>query len=126
MENSSMASFDEVELFLKSVWEKMEFHPMGIVFRPRGKNLETLAALDIIPGHRNEVIKKLTARNYMGGSKNDTEEPGKPDYYEFGVMIKDKEVYIKLSAGLYGKPVDCMSFHIAERKIKYPLKEIKK
>ena len=126
MESNAIASIEEVELFLKNVREKMEFHPTGIVFRPRDKNLDTLAALDIIPGHRNEVIRKLTAQNYMGGPKNDTEAPAKPNYYEFGVMIKNREVYIKLSTGLYGKPVDCMSFHIAERKIQYPLKDIKK
>ena len=121
-----MASFEEVEFFLKNVREKLQFHPIGIVFRPRNKNLDTLGILDIIPSYRNEVIKKLTARNLLGGPKKNEEDVTQPDYYEFGVIIKDKEIYIKISTGLPGKPADCMSFHIAEHKIKYPLKDTKK
>jgi hypothetical protein len=43
-----------------------------------------------------------------------------PDFYEFGLSINDKEVYIKLSTGGENKRVDCMSFHIAEYKMNYP------
>jgi len=49
-----------------------------------------------------------------------------PNYYEFGIMIKGHEVYIKMSIGLPDKPIDCMSFHIAEYSINYPIKQIKK
>ena len=118
-----MTSIKEVDLFLSALKEKLQFHPIGIVFRPRNKNLDTIALLDIVPGHRNEVIKKLTPLNYMGGPKNNLEDPRQPEYYEFGIMIKGYEVYIKISMGLLNKPIDCMSFHIAEYEINYPFKE---
>lgn len=41
----------------------------------------------------------------------------------FGIDIKGKEVYIKLSKGLPNGPVICHSFHVAERKMKYPFKK---
>lgn len=64
----------------------------------------------------------LTTVNYFSGPNKDTYDPEKPDYYEFGIKIKKKEVYIKISLGLANKRVDCMSFHIAEHQIVYPLK----
>ena len=120
-----MVSYEEIELFFKALREKLLFHPIGIVFRPRNKNLESLALLDIVPGTRNDIIKKLTALNYIRGPKNNSEDPKQPCYYEFGVMIKDNEMYIKISIGLINKPIDCMSFHIAEYEMNYPLKKQK-
>jgi hypothetical protein len=62
----------------------------------------------------------LTHENYSSGPNKDTYDASKPDYFEFGLIIKGKEVYIKLSPGLENKPVDCMSFHVAEYKMNYP------
>ena len=111
----------EIELFLKEIKEKINF--FGVVFRPRDKNLESLAALDITPLKRVEYLLNLQAENYNSGPNKDTYDVTKPDYYEFGIQIKGKEVYIKISRGLTNKPVDCMSFHIAEHPMKYPLKK---
>lgn len=118
-----VATPEQVEDFLKLVREKIKV--FGAVYRPRDKNLETLAELDIFPALRDDYISKLTFKNYYTGPKNDTFDPKKPDYYEFGIEIKGVEVYIKLALNLPGKPVDCMSFHKAERKITYPLKDKK-
>lgn len=41
----------------------------------------------------------------------------------FGVEIKKKEVYIKISKGMENGMVICHSFHAAERKMKYPFKK---
>ena len=117
-----MAPAEDVELFLKQIREKMDFNPVGVVYRPRTKNTDTLSLIEMIPGARNDVIKKLTAANYYDGPKTDTHNPKMPDYYEFGVMIKRYEIYIKLNMGLPNKPIDCMSFHVAEFAINYPLK----
>lgn len=119
-----VATPEQVEEFLKLVREKIKV--FGTVYRPRGVNLEALAELDIIPSLRDDFIKKLTFENYYSGPKNDTLDPNKPDYYEFGVDIKGVEVYVKLSLNLPGKPVDCMSFHKAVRMITYPLKDKKR
>jgi len=42
-----MTSIKEVDLFLSALKEKLQFHPIGIVFRPRNKNLDTIALLPI-------------------------------------------------------------------------------
>ena len=63
----------------------------------------------------------LTFEDYYSAPK-DTYDSTKPDYYEFGIPVNKKEVYIKISLGLPNKMVDCMSFHIAEFPISYPLK----
>lgn len=111
----------EVEQFLKEIKEKINF--FDVVFRPRVKNLEDLATLDITPIKRKEYLMNLSTENYYSGPNKDTYDTTKPDYYEFGIQIKGKEVYIKISPGQFNKSVDCMSFHIAEHPMKYPLKK---
>lgn len=118
-----MPSLPEVELFLKQLKEKLQFNAVGVVYRPRKENMETLALLDIVPAMRDEIIVALTAENYMSGPKNDTYDPTRPHYYEFGIIIKGIEVYIKISIGLPNKAIDCMSFHKVAYPIKYPLKK---
>ena len=116
-----MVDRKEVEQFLKEIKEKIRF--FDVVFRPRDKNLDALAELDLTPLKRKEYLMNLQAENYYSGPNQDTYDVSKPDYYEFGIQIKGKEIYIKISRGLINKPVDCMSFHIAEHPMKYPLKK---
>jgi hypothetical protein len=40
----------------------------------------------------------------------------------FGKNVKEKEVYIKITMGAMGGSVICISFHLAQHKIEYPLK----
>jgi hypothetical protein len=115
-----MATKMEVEEFLEVLKGKIKI--FDIVFRPRDKNRTSLADLDILPIDRVQFIMNLTVEDYYQGPNKDTYDSGKPDYYEFGIVIKKKEVYIKISLGLPNKQVDCLSFHIAEHPIIYPLK----
>jgi len=115
-----MATKQEVESFLRNLFDKIKV--CNIAFRPRDKNLDALAELDITSDKRIEHLLNLKAENYYSGPNKDTFDPTKPDYYEFGIQIKGKEVYIKISLGLFNKRVDCMSFHPAEFPMKYPLK----
>jgi len=115
-----MDSRQIVEIFLKELFDKIKFR--DIAFRPRDKNLDALAELDITPIKRIEYLLALKVEDYYSGPNKDTYDPSKPDYYEFGIQIKGKEVYVKISLGLQGKMVDCMSFHIAEFSMSYPLK----
>lgn len=115
-----MATKTEVEQFLRDLKDKIRF--FDVAFRPRDKNTDALAELDILPIDRLECLLNLTAEDYYSGPNKDTYDPGKPDYYEFGIRIKKKEVYIKVSLGLPNKRVDCMSFHVAEFPFTYPLK----
>lgn len=118
-----MATKEEVEKFLRDLRDKIRF--FDIAFRPRDKNIESIAELDILPIDRIYYLNKLTSENYYSGPNKDTYDPLKPDYYEFGIEINNIEVYIKISIGMTNKRVDCMSFHKAEKPITYPLKKNK-
>lgn len=115
-----MTTKGEVESFLREMREKIKI--FDIAFRPRDKNLEAIAELDILALDRVGYINKLTYENYYMGPTEDTFDTSKPNYYEFGIIINKIEVYIKISLGLNNKRVDCMSFHKAEKPITYPLK----
>jgi hypothetical protein len=115
-----MTARQEVEQFLRELKEKIRC--FEIAFRPRDKNLQALARLDITAIKRLEYIMNLKAEDYYAGPKNDTYDRTLPDYYEFGIQVKGMEVYIKISKGLINKPVDCMSFHPAEFPMIFPFK----
>lgn len=115
-----MATKHDVELFLNQL--KIKIKIFEVAFRPRDKNLDGLAELDITPIKRLEYLMNLKAEDYYAGPKNDTYDTTKPNYYEFGIQVNGKEIYIKISLGLPNKKVDCMSFHIAEFPMNYPLK----
>lgn len=116
-----MATKAEVDIFLKELKGKIKI--FDIVFRPRDKNTQSLLDLGISPNQRIDWINSLTSDNYYKGPSEDTHDSSKPNYYEFGISIAGQEVYIKISIGLDNKRVDCMSFHVAERIITYPLKK---
>lgn len=118
-----MATKEQVEVFLKEM--RVKIKTFDIAFRPRDKNLDLLAVLDIVPVARLDFLNNLSSENYYTGPNKDTFDIQKPDYYEFGISIKGIEVYIKISLGLPNKMVDCMSFHKVERIINYPLKNKK-
>ena len=115
-----MPSKQQIELFLKDLTDKIRY--WDIAFRPRGKNLDALAELDITPIQRIAYLMNLKVEDYCSGPNKDTYDPSKPNYYEFGIPIHGREVYIKISLGLPNKMADCMSFHPAEYPIVYPLK----
>lgn len=115
-----MASSDEVEKFLLDFKQKMKV--FNIFFRDeRGKNKQALADLDIRPLDRVSVLEDLITDDY-------SEEPLQEQLYDnadmwvFGKTVKDKEVYIKITMGKPGTRVICISFHIAEHSLHYPLK----
>lgn len=116
-----MATKTQVEQFLNHLRDKIRF--FDVAFRPRDKNTNALTQVDILPIDRINYLLSLTAADYYSGPNKDTYDPGKPDYYEFGLDIKGTEVYIKISLGLINKRADCMSFHAAEFPITYPFKE---
>lgn len=116
-----MATIEEVEAFLSHFHEKMKV--FRIIFRDdRGKNTQALAELEITPKYRENVIKKLKADDYSEGPIVDTlNKMG--DMWVFGKDVKGREVYIKISLGIPGSATICISFHIAEHKMKYPFKK---
>lgn len=115
-----MITKEEVEAFLKQFHQKLKI--FNIIFRDdRGKNAQTLAELEITPKYRETIIKEIKAEDYSQGPIVDTlNHMG--DMWVFGKDIKGQEVYIKISLGIANSQTICISFHIAEYKMKYPFK----
>ena len=118
-----MIAKEEVDQFLRQMKEKIAV--FDVVFRYRDKNLAALVELDITPTARKACLLQLAAEDYYSGPNKDTYDASLPDYYEFGIALKKSTVYIKISLGKVNKPVDCLSFHLAEFPITYPLKHKK-
>jgi hypothetical protein len=116
-----MASKNEVEIYLKELKVKMEV--FGILFLDdRGKNQQTLHDLEISPTKRKEIISSLKAEDYSQGPLEEKMRGILP-MWVFGKQVKKKEVYIKVSVGVENSGAVCISFHIAEHPMNYPLKK---
>lgn len=115
-----MSTEKEVASFLKEFKEKMRF--WDILFRDdRGKNAQALVDLELRPIDRNAALETLVAKDYSEGPIEEKLYGGS-DMWVFGKTIKKKEVYIKITLGAQGSSVICISFHLAEHKMQYPLK----
>lgn len=116
-----MATKEQVEDFLKRFKEKIKV--FDIFFRDdRGKNLQTLASLEISPTYRKQVVLNLETEDYSDGPIVDTlNKMG--EMWIFGKDIKGEEVYIKITLGKPNNSTICISFHIVEYKMSYPLKK---
>lgn len=115
-----MSTETEVVSFLKNFKEKMKF--WDVLFRDdRGKNAQTLADLELRPIDRITILEALETRDYSEGPIEEILYGG-ADMWVFGKTIKNKEVYIKITMGAIGCSVICISFHLAQHKMKYPLK----
>lgn len=115
-----MSSKQEVEKFLKELKVKMDV--FGILFLDeRGKNQQALHDLEISPNKRMEIITNLTFRDYSEGPLEEKMRGILPMWI-FGKSVKSQEVYIKISMGMVNTKAVCISFHIAEYPMNYPLK----
>lgn len=115
-----MATIQQVEDFLKRLKEKIKV--FDIIYRDdRGKNLQTLATLEITPTYRKQVILNIEPENYSEGPIVDTlNKMG--EMWVFGKDVKGHEVYIKITLGYPNSSTICISFHIAEHPMNYPFK----
>lgn len=110
---------EEVEVFLKSFKEKKRI--WGIFFIGRDKNFNTLTTLEIRPVDREQVLDDLTAEDYSEGPLPE-DWHGSKEMWVFGKLVKGNEIYIKITLGAEGSQTICISFHIAEHPMRYPLK----
>lgn len=109
-----------IEAFLKDFKQKKKVYQ--ILFRDdRGKNQKTLLDLEITSRKREEIIDSIEVKDYVEGPKKESLYNG-ADMWVFGKQVKGRDVYIKITMGQPGTSVICISFHIAERKLTYPLK----
>lgn len=110
----------EVQLVLKDFKNKMGF--WDVVFRDdRGKNAQALVDLELRPIDRKIALEALEIKDYSEGPLEEKLYGG-ADMWVFGKMVKKKEVYIKITMGALSTSVICISFHLAEHKMVYPLK----
>ena len=113
-------TIDDVRSFLE------QFHAMmkifGIIYRDdRGKNQKALEELEIVPSFRKVIIENLKVEDYVEGPIIDTlNHLG--EMWVFGKDVKGREVYIKIMISNVGGQTICISFHLAESKLTYPLK----
>lgn len=115
-----MTTEKEVEAFLKEFKEKMNF--WNVLFRDeRGKNAQALVDLELRPIDRRLALEQLKSIDFSEGPLEEKLYGGS-DMWVFGKTIKKKEVYIKITIGGFGSSVICISFHLAEHKMQYPLK----
>ena len=118
-----MITKKDVESFLKDFKIKMKV--WDILFRDdRYTNKQTLLDLEITANSRKKILEKLEATDFSEGPIKETLYSGS-DMWVFGKQIKSSEVYIKITMGNPNKSVICISFHLAEYKMNYPLKEKK-
>lgn len=119
-QNARMITEAEVALFLKDFKEKMKF--WSVLFRDdRGKNAQTLIDLELRPIERKTILEVLEIKDYSEGPLEEKLYGG-ANMWVFGKIIKKKEVYIKITMGITGSSVICISFHLAQYKMQYPLK----
>jgi hypothetical protein len=109
----------EVASFLKDFKEKMKF--WDVLFRDdRGKNAQALVDLELRPIERKAILEALETKDYSDGPIEEKLYGG-ADMWVFGKTVKKNEVYIKITMGTPGHSVICISFHLAEQKMYYPL-----
>jgi len=115
-----MSTEAEVASFLKDFKEKMKF--WDVLFRDdRGKNAQALVELELRPIDRKTILEALQTKDYSEGPLEE-KLYGWADMWVFGKTVKKKEVYIKITLGAMGRSVICISFHLAQHKMNYPLK----
>ena len=111
----------QVREFLSKFHEYMKIWDV-IFLDERGKNFKSIAALEISPRQRLEVLAKLSVEDYSEGPLAELVH-GWTDMWVFGKVVKSVEIYIKITLGLKEKPkCICISFHPAERPMSYPFK----
>jgi hypothetical protein len=114
-----MALRDDVQTFLNEF--KVKARTFGIDYYPRQKNTDALLQLGITANIREEIVMKLEVRDYYRGPTGDI-DPKRSEFYEFGAQHNGQEIYVKLSLGKFSKSPHCMSFHLPEAVIDYPLR----
>lgn len=115
-----MSTEADAASFLKDFKEKMKF--WDVLFRDdRGKNAQALVELELRPIERKAILDTLETKDYSEGPLEEKLYGG-ADMWVFGKTVKKKELYIKVTMGAFGNSVICISFHLAQHKMNYPLK----
>ena len=118
------ANIQQINEALRKIKVAVNLGGSNFVFRRRQKNEDTLLKLGYLHKHVLEEILGLTFRNYCSGPAANISRSGsmKGAVWVFGKEISKIEVYIKIQIipqSNENKCV-CISFHEAERVMRYP------
>lgn len=91
-------------------------------FVQRQKTLESFAQLGITRPHAQQLVLGLRPEDYVSGPTPDNRYPSL-EMWVFGLHVSAHEIYIKLQLVADSTHCVCVSFHIAERPMHYPLRE---
>ncbi len=116
----SMEKAVTVESFLENFKVKLGIWDL-LFFSNRQKNAQSLADLEIRVVDVKTILFDLSAEDYSEGPLSD-QMLGGADMWVFGRQVKNQEVYIKITLGQPNNPVICISFHVSEYPMSYPLK----
>ncbi len=109
-----------VKSFLEEFCSHLE--KANFLFVKRKKNLQTLVTLGYNYKNLKDLLTTLTIENYHSGPEENDDYDG--HIMVFGKRINGNDVYIKLAntdeTGITEIAV-CISFHIAEFPLSYPL-----
>ena len=118
--SENVTNIEDVRRFLDDFHLKTKI--FDIVFLDnRDKNFKSLLTLEISPLRRKQIIAGLCARDYSEGPLPDTLHHIS-DMWVFGKKVNKQEIYIKISMGRPDNKTICISFHIAEKSMKFPFK----
>lgn len=114
-----MASEDEVRAFLNSFNTYAKVFDIYVINRV--ENTQALLDLEISANERKEIIMNSHTTDYFKGPSTDRDRP-EFEVWEFGKIVKNTEVYIKLTRRRENSRSICISFHPANHQITYPYK----
>jgi hypothetical protein len=111
------ASKADVLAFLRTFHDKLGVY--SVIYEHRPKNTQLLLDLGLTPDARTQHLKTLTTAQYSHGPLAPADPLNSP-LWVFGIQLNGQEIYIKITIGRPGKPVICISFHVAEHPLTYP------
>lgn len=101
---------------------KVKLADSGFTFsHERQKNTETVAYLEIQRSDVKGILADLLVVDYSEGP-SPSQMLGGAEMWVFGRVVKGHEIYIKITLGIPNNPVICISFHLAEYPMNYPLR----
>ncbi len=114
-----MSTVKEVEVFLEQLRYKIKTK-QGLTYINRHKNSQTLLMLQMKASDRTPIILSLEANNYSAGPLPD--HYGGTAVWVFGTLLQSLEIYIKVTLKEEQNNCLCISFHIADYPMNYPLR----
>ena len=117
MNNHLIKNKEEVDAFLHHFLPKMDI--WGIIFVDRKKNQEAMKALGITYTASKEIIRDIRTIDYV---ETIIDAFSYGDMWVFGKDFDEQELYVKVALGQPSTNTICISFHLAEKPLRYAFK----